>query len=130
MLTKRQKQVAQAVFEGQLSIEEVLEKYGLRAKVLRRWLDKEEFQGLIKQLEQIRRKQTELALSRYGPLAAVRLAELVGDEKSDVARRAAVDLLDRCLKKSKAEEAKRNPIEQMSDEEAREMLLKLAEGMR
>jgi len=130
MLTKRQKQVAQALFEGQLTLEEVMEKYRLRAKVLRRWMDKEEFQGLIKQLEQIRHKQTELALSRYAPLAAVRLAELVGDEKSDVARRAAVDLLDRCLKKSKAEEAKRDLIEQMSDEEAREMLLKLAEGMR
>ena len=115
-----------------MSLEEIMEKYAVTTKILRRWMEKEEFVAEMRRVSEILQKQTQHTLMRHAPAAARRLAELVGNEKSEVARRAAVDLLDRCMKTLKGQGdggAFEDRMAKVSEEEARRMLLTLARGL-
>ena len=132
MLKKRQRQVAGAVFEGRLSITEILEKYKLSSVILERWLGREEFKREMERLCELREREMQYAIHRFAPIAVLKLAELLGAEKPDTARRAAVDLIDRCFNKEKEESEApgEEEAQELSDEQAREMLLALAEGLK
>jgi len=134
MATKKQKLVAQALYEGELSEAEIIEKYGISEEQFQRWLQNNSFRSELQRLCEQQIRQMRFILARYGPVAALRLAELVGSDKPDVARRAALDMIARCLD-SKGKDIPQNDNQSktdtdISDEQAREMLLTLAEGMR
>ena len=123
--------MAQALFEGRLSITEILEKYQLSSVILERWLQLEEFNQEMERLCELREREMQYAIHRFAPVAVLKLAELLGAEKPDTARRAAVDLIDRCFNKEKggAETPSEEEEPEISDEQAKKMLLALAEGM-
>jgi len=130
MLTKKQRNVARVLYEGKLSEREIVEKFGISERLLGRWLGQAEFQKELVRLCESSVRETRCIISRWGPVAAMKLAELIGSEKPDTARRAALDLIDRCLNNS-AEGGEKNESagEEMSDEEAEKMLLTLAKGI-
>ena len=128
MLTKKQKLVAGALFEGKLSLVEIIGEYKLSTVVFEKWLGSKEFRGELERMGRIREMETEYTLQRFGSLAALKLAELMGSDKADTARRAAVEVIDRCLKRKEKEE-ERVLEEEMSEEKARRMVVVLAEGM-
>ena len=132
MSSKKQRQVAQAIFEGQMGMREILDKFNLTPVIFERWLQTDEFQRELECWRKLRELETEFTIHRYGPLAALKLAELLGSEKPDTVRRAAVDLINRCLgsavKTEGAAEDKNEP--ELTDQQAREMVLTLAESMR
>jgi len=97
MLSKKQKRVARALYEGQLSEEQIGARFGVSGKRLGDWLGQEEFGAELVRLCAESQRETRFILARYGPIAALRLAELLGSEKPDIARRAALDMIDRCL---------------------------------
>ena len=76
-------------------------------------------------------RETRYIVARYGPVAALKLAELLGSDKPDIARRAALDMVDRCLAKPQAGPKRQDdgPENQLSDEQAQQMLLTLAAGL-
>ena len=134
MLNKRQKDVARALYEGRQSEAEITERFRLGRHRLGQWLATAEFQEELGRLCQSSLRETRFILTRYGPIAALRLAELLGAEKDDTARRAALDMIDRCLQldggrgveeRGKDEDGLGQGI---SDEQARKMLLALAEA--
>jgi len=132
MLRKRQIEVAQQLYEGRLTEDEILEQFKLSRKILRKWLATEEFQKELEDLHERSRREAQFAIARYAPVAALRLAELVGSEKADIARRAATDLVDRCLKLNvpvDSAESREEDCSDITDEQARQMLLTLAKGM-
>ena len=88
----------------------------------------EEFLGELSRLQETAKREAHFTIARYAPVAALRLAELVGSEKGDIARRAALDLVDRCLEITIADN-KAEQEEEMSDDQVRSKLLRLAEGM-
>lgn len=132
MLTKRQRDVARALFEGQLTEPEILERYKVSLRILQRWLGNPEFQQEFERLKDNLRREANFAMVRYTPAAVVRLVELLGSDKADVARRAALDLMDRGLEPGSAGEKadceEDSQSEKMADEQVREMLVSLAAG--
>jgi len=135
MLNERQKEVAQALYEGRYSEAEVIEQFNLRPQLLRRWLVAPDFQKELQRLCEVSARETRFTICRYGPIAALRLAELIGSEKDDTARRAALDMIDRCLRVEDTVltgDANQTEPESahITDEQAQHMLLTLAEGLK
>lgn len=132
MLSKKQKEVVREMYEQQLSEREVLERFGLSNKVFQRWLNSEEFTDELERLCANSARETRLILSRFGPVAAVRLVELMQSEKDDVARRASLELIGKCLGSCDSEldgNDDARGIGDVSDAQAREMLAMLAKGI-
>ncbi len=124
MLSGKQKRVAKAVFEGQ-GLAEIRRKNTVSYVKLEEWRKEGEFQEEVERLCQEAERETRRIVSRFGPIAALRLAELAGSEKAEVARRAALDLVQWCLRgKAKGKEE----AGEMPEEEARQMLARFAEG--
>ena len=127
MLNDRQRGVARELYEGKYSEAEILARNKLSAKVLARWLGQKEFQEEFGRLCEESKRQAEFTIARYGHIAALRLVELTGVDKPDIARRAAVDLIDRCLRVTeKAESGKGG--DELSDKQVAKMLQALAKG--
>lgn len=132
MLTKKQREVAKAVYEGQFSETELSERFGITVRQLHKWSQSEGFKQELALLCEAAERETRFIINRYGPIAAAKLVELLDSEKDDTARRTALDMVDRCLNTQATcsddrDEANEGPI---SDEQARRMLLTLAEGMK
>jgi len=132
MVSERQEKVAMELYMGNLSEQEICEKYRLRPRLLRRWLDSDEFQAELTRLQASSRREARFIVARYGPVAALRLAELLSSDKPDIARRAALDMVDRCLARSGAATQDRTdpPEQEITEEQAQQMLLTLAAGLK
>ena len=132
MLTKKQKEVAQAIYEGRLSEAEIIEQFGLSPRQLNHLLNRREFDEQLARLCDRSAQQARLILSRFAPVAALRLAELVGSEKLDTARRAALDLIDRCMTAGPLGHDDHPPSndqgDDLTDEQAQAMLQSLREA--
>ena len=133
MIRKRKRLVARAVYEGQLSDSEITEKFRLAPKTLQKWIQEPQFQQYLEQLCDEAERQVRFIVSRWGPLAAMKLVELAGSDKENVARKAAVDMIDRCLNqnkiKNKNEPTEDQPHEEMTEELAKKILQSLAENV-
>jgi hypothetical protein len=129
MLKDRQRDVARDLYEGKCTEPEILKKNRLSAKVLARWLGQKEFQDELERLRNESKRQAEFTIARYGHIAALRLVELTSVDKPDIARRAAVDLIDRCLQiTEKTEGDKGNEFDELSDKQVAKMLATLAKS--
>lgn len=133
MLTKRQLTIAQAVYEGQLDEKQIRKRFRISPRQLKKWMQGEEFQQELLRLCENTMRQTRFILSRFGPIAALRLAELIGSDKPDVARRAALDMIEKSLAQSgapnaAAESADDQELKDLTDDEVQQMLAKLAAG--
>ena len=130
MLSKKQKTVARALYEGELGEEEIVRQFGVSGKRVRDWLGEEEFGAELMRLCGESQRETRFILARYGPIAALRLAELLGSDKPDIARRAALDMIDRCLTGNEPAGAEGDDAAEAewTDEQVREMLGALTGG--
>ena len=125
--------VAGALFEGKMSLVEIIGEYKLSTVVFEKWLNSGEFRGELDRLGRIREMETEYTLQRFGPLAALKLAELLGSDRPDTARRAAVDVIDRCVRKEKEKEKEKEEEEEgpeVDEVKAKKMIVALAEGFK
>jgi hypothetical protein len=131
MLTRKQKLVARALFDG-VSGEEMLERYGVSGKQLGKLVKKDEFQEELQGYCDTAVYEMRCTLSRFGPTAALRLVSLLKSEKDDTVRRAALELVDRYLGLQDLPEVKtkrgRPTKEAVNDTKAKAMLVKLAKG--
>ena len=131
MLTKRQLLVAEALYSGRMTEGEILERYQLRSGLFRRWQGSEAFRGELERLSGESLRKMRYIVTNYGPVAALRLAELISAEKPDVARRAALELYFRCLGQLQIVDDPATEAEvdnRWSDEKARAMVRELARG--
>ena len=130
--SKQQKEWARLLYEGQLNEQEIIEQQGLSKLKWQRLMQSKVFQQELHGLCESTLRETRLILARYGPVAALRLAELLDSDKPDIARRAALDLIEHCMKHSAVEapipQSQDTPT-QLTDEQARQMLLTLARGL-
>jgi len=123
------------MYEGRKSEGEILKEFRVSAYKLERWLNSMRFRRELDRLCDQSLRETRFILSRYGPVAAKRLVELLESSKPEVARRAALDLLDRCvaLMTGKgvrlSEEGGGEGDGALSEEQAKKMLKRLAEGV-
>ena len=132
-LTKRQLAAAEALYEGRMSELEILERYGIRESRFRRWQASETFRAELERLSGESLRKMRYIVTSYGPMAALRLAELISAEKPDAARRSALELYFRCLGQLQGVDAPGGQAEAetengWSEEQAREMVRELARG--
>jgi len=133
MLTQKQKKVAQEIFAGQLTEDEIISRNNLSARLMNKWLNSEQFQAELQRLCDISIRETRLIIARFGPIAAMRLAAMLepDEKKPDVARKAALDMIDRCLNKTATEPTDdQDTTDNITDQQARQMLLTLAKGVK
>ncbi len=129
MLTRQEMNVAGKLFEG-LEERQACRFHNMSYERLVKLYENEEFVRYLEVLFKKCVKQSEIELAGYGVKAVRKLGLLLVDGKDEVAMKAAVDILNRCqdvLKKIKLSEGEtQQPGCELSEEEAREMLYKLA----
>ncbi len=142
-MNKNKRELTRALYENQLSEDEIVKRFRITRMGLRRFMESEEYRQEIERICEHTERQTRCILSRFGPVAALKLAELLGSDKPDIARRAALDMIDRCVGKGAVkaggkDEAKAgagsgddsvDDLQGVSDEQVRDMLLKLSVAM-
>ena len=92
-LTKRQLAVIEDILSGELAEAEVLKKHKVGLAVYRKWCSSEAFVEEMMRREAGFRRQSELILVRYAPLAAAKLVALTDSEKDETARKACLDII-------------------------------------
>jgi hypothetical protein len=92
-LSRKQLAVIDDLFAGDLDEQEVLSKHNLSRHLYRKWLVDELFKRELDIRIDSARKQSELIIAQYAPVAAMKLVSLTESEKPETARKACVDLI-------------------------------------
>ncbi len=92
-LSKKQLQLLEDLFTGQMSEQEVLNKYKVSRYIYTRWLNDKNFIEYFYQRIKGFSMQSGLIVSRYAPVAAARLVELTESDKDETARKACLDVI-------------------------------------
>ena len=131
-LTKKQIVVINDLFDSGLSENEVLKKHNVYTRIYRRWLKNELFTDEIEFRKDSARRESELIIARFGPVAAAKLVELTGSEKEETARKACLDIMALPVKKdtgkNPAQENEPTAEKDIPPEKASRILAILAEN--
>jgi transposase-like protein len=92
-LSRRQQQVITDLFESDLDEARVLARHGVSANLFRRWLAQPQFRRQLAGRIESARRQSEIIIARFAPVAAARLVELAASGKDETARRACLDII-------------------------------------
>jgi len=92
-LRKRQLEVLDDLFGGELDEQAVLRKHGISRAVYNKWLGDELFAGEFSRRLRAARLQGELIIARYSAVAAAKLVQLTESAKEETARRACLDII-------------------------------------
>lgn len=127
MLTEQQIIAAGDLIDAGLSEREVIEQHRIDLSDWLAWLEDPEFQGELQRRAAAQQREAQYYLLRHGPLAARKLVALLSEQdKPDTVRRAALDILDRCLTHSSQEVDVMSGSEDISGEQIQEKLLQYA----
>ena len=92
-LSKRQLNVIEDLFVGEITEQDVLDKYKVGRHLYSKWLTNERFaEQLDKRITSAYRQSTAY-IARCATLAAVRLVQLTASDKPETARKACLDII-------------------------------------
>ena len=115
--------------EAAESEREILHRFEMKPGQLQRLLGKPAFQNELQRINEASLHETRRILTRHGPRAALMLVSLLGQQdKPDIVRRASLDLIDRCLDLKKKEPQSPADEKSLSDDQAREAIVALAQS--
>jgi len=132
-LSKKQLTVIEDVFGGELDEQAVLDKHGVSRRLYNRWLADELFAGEFNEWIASSRRQGELIIARYAPVAAAKLVALTESENPETARKACLDIISSMLdaRRATVNEGRGTRDEpqacQLSEQTASRLLAALAE---
>lgn len=92
-LSRKQLAVIDDLFDDDMDEQEVLSKHNLSRYLYRKWLVDELFTAELDIRIDSARKQSELIIARYAPVAAMTLVTLTESKKPETARKACIDLI-------------------------------------
>lgn len=92
-LTKKQSAVIDELFKGELSEEQICEKYAVAPVKYRKWLTDEIFVKEFSRRIEWLNLQSQALIARYSSLAAAKLVQLIDSEKDETRRKACLDVL-------------------------------------
>jgi len=131
-LTKRQLAVIDEIFNGELSEQQVLNKYKVSRILFNRWLGDETFIEYFDKRIAATYLQSSAYLARYAELAASKLVRLTESDKPDIARRACLDIISMLNNSNDKPQFQRQesktPQQTLSSETAGRILAALTEG--
>jgi hypothetical protein len=112
-LSAKQLSVIEDLLAADMDQRQILKKHKLKPDVYRKWFDDELFSDELSwQLESARR-QSELIIARFAPIAAAKLAALTESQKEETARRACLDIISLKLGIGKPDDEK--PADETDD---------------
>src|SRR6056297_1076944 len=108
-LTTKQCKVIDGLFAESLEESKALEKYNVSKNVYRKWLGQREFIDEIAMRLESSRRQSEMIIAKYAPVAAVNLVGLMDSEKEETSRKACLDIIETVEKKNDTPEKNDEP---------------------
>ncbi len=125
--SKRQRLVIDDLFESGLAEAEVLAKHKVRVNTFRKWLRAGPFAQELSFRVESARRQSELLIARFAPVAAAKLVALATDSKEETARKACLDIITTLGSRCSMPDANiENQAEQLTPETAGRLLAALA----
>jgi hypothetical protein len=128
-VTKKQEEVLNDLFKGDRSEIEVLKKYKVSAAFYRKWFDDEVFADEFSFRMEAGKRQCELIIANYAPVAAAKLIGLTECEKEETMRKACLDIISSPLAVTQKKEKKASgskAVKDISHEKASVILEALA----
>ena len=133
-LNKKQLDIVEELFLGNLEEYEIIEKYKLTKRLFHKLMADEVFINEMESRIRSSRLKGRLLIARYTSVAASKLVELTQDEKEETARKACVDIIsmpiERAQKDSENHSDKSKSRQRIAPELASKLLEVLAEGQR
>jgi hypothetical protein len=114
-LTKRQREVIDDLFAGQISEQQVLDNHKVDRRLYDKWLADENFTDEFDRRVVAARRQSELIIARYAAFAAAKLVQLTESENQETARKTCLDIIG-LLRPSSADSAQRPASSESPDE--------------
>lgn len=102
-LSKKQFDVIEELFLGNLEEHEIIEKYKLTKTLFNRWMADSLFINEMESRIRLARLQGRLLIARYASVAAAKLVQLTEGEKEETARKACVDIISLPIEKTQKE---------------------------
>ena len=130
-LTKKQLSVIDEIFNGELTEQQILNKYKISRTIFNNWLGDKTFTEHFDKRVAAAYLHSSAYLARYAELAASKLVRLIESDKPDIARRACLDIIS-MLKVSNEnpqlqKQEPKTPRQTLSSEAAGRILAALAE---
>ena len=92
-LSKRQLDVIEDLFVGELTEQGILDKYKVGRRLFGKWLTDELFAEHLDRRIAVSYRQSAAYIARYAPLAAAKLVDLTESDKPETARKACLDII-------------------------------------
>lgn len=92
-LGKRQLAVLDDLFASELSIEQVLKKYGVSQNLYTKWLSDDSYIAEIERRIEMANHNSRLLIAKYVTIAAAKLVALTDSENHQTARKACLDII-------------------------------------
>lgn len=92
-LSKRQLDVIDDLFAGELDEQAILQKHKVRAKLYNQWQAEDAFVEQFEKRIAAAHRQSAALIARYAPIAATKLVQLTQSEKVETARKACLDII-------------------------------------
>jgi hypothetical protein len=133
-LSKKQLDVMEDLFTGELDEQAVLEKHKVNRNVYNRWLADGLFVSEFDRRIMSAHRQSAALIARYAPLAAAKLVHLTESEKEETARKACMDIISlqalldkRIAQPSQSQTTETQPLQQITEQTASRLLAALAQ---
>ena len=92
-LTKKQLDVIEDLFAGELDEQAILDKHKLSRKLYNQWRNDESFAEQFEKRITDSYRQSDVLIARYAPVAAAKLIQLTESDKPETARKACLDII-------------------------------------
>lgn len=109
LLYQTQREILKDLFYGDMDEESVFKKHGIMRSTLNRWLEDEVFAEQFRQHIKGLVRKNELLVAKSAGSAAEQLVKLTKCEKSEVARKACVDIIAMARRLSEAGISEKEP---------------------
>lgn len=112
-LTKKQREVIDDLFAGELDEQQTLEKHKVDRRIYDRWLADESFAGEFDRRLKSAHRQSELIIARFATVAAAKLVELTSSENQETSRKACLDVINYLRQKAEPSPDERPEAEKL-----------------
>ena len=93
VITKRQSQVLDDLFSGEMNEEEVIARHKLGMATYQKWMSQEHYVEQFEFRLQSARRHGQLIIAKFIPTAAYKLVKLTDSDKEETSRKACLDIL-------------------------------------
>jgi hypothetical protein len=114
-ITKKQLDVIEDLFAGELNEQQVFEKHKINKRVYDKWLTEENFAGEFDRRLKSAHRQSELIIARYATLAAAKLVQLTESENQETSRKACLDVINYLRQKAEPNSDDQPEAEKLPD---------------